>query len=383
MNEAILTTEEIVVVGAGMVAHRFVESLISRAEKPMHVTVIGDEGLHPYDRTELTGFVRGGTPQGLELDRSVFDDFRVRFLADDRVLRIDTTGRTVTTRSRQVIRYDTLVLATGSYAAIPEDIDGSDLVGCFVYRTLDDLERLERYAAARGRVTGRPLRGAIIGGGLLGLDAADALVAMGIEPRVFPHSEHLTSPQLGPSDESEVAALMEARGIEVRSGARPTRITTESSAGVSALELDDGSIEPVDVVLFAVGVRPRDELARNASIEVAPAGGIVIDERCRTSEPHILAIGEVAWFEGRCVGLLAPGLVMAEVATTRVLGGDAMLRSHADPSSLGLRSARIADVGESGRGDREAHEWNVSSSRAGGSDITAGRTPRVRALQAI
>lgn len=383
MNEAVLATEEIVVVGAGMVAHGFVESLLSRAEKPMHVTVIGDEGVHPYDRTELTDHVRGGEPVGLELDRSVLDDFRVRFLADDRVLRIDRAGRTVTTRSRQVIRYDTLVLATGSYAVTPDDIDGTDLVGCFAYRTLGDLERLESHAAARGRSAGRRLRGAIIGGGLLGLDAADALIAMGIDPIVFPHSAHLTSPELSPSDESGVSALLEARGIEVRSGVHPTCVVAESSVGVSAVELDDGSREPADIVVFAVGVRPRDELARNASIYVAPAGGIVIDERCRTSDPHILAIGEVAWFEGRCVGLLAPGLAMAEVAATRILGGDAILRRHEDPSMLGLRSVRISDVRESATGDREAHDWSGSSSRAGSADATAARTPRVRALQAI
>lgn len=382
MNEATLTTEEIVVVGAGMVAHRFVENLLSRTERPMHVTVIGDEGRHPYDRAGLTASLTGAAPEGLELDRSVFDDFRVRFMSDDRVLRIDRARRTVLTRSRQVVPYDTLVLATGSHPVTPDEVEGTDLIGCFVYRTLDDLARLESYTAARGRAVGRPLRGAIIGGGPLGLTTADALVAMGIEPTVFPYSEHLTSRQLGPSDATEVTALLEARGIEVRSDACPTRIAAESSDGVSALELDDGSVEPADVVVFAVGVRPRDELARNSSIEVAPEGGIVIDERCRTSDPHILAIGEVSWFEGRCVGLLAPGLVMAEVATTRILGGDAILRRHEDPRVLDLHSVRLAEVREPGRADRAARRWN-GSSRAGGSDISARRTPRGRALQAI
>ena len=144
MNENSEAVTRVVVVGAGMVAHRFVESMMSRAEGPVLITVIGDEGRHPYDRVGLTGYFSGASPSELTLDRTVLEDERVALIADDRVVRIDRRAQTVTTRSRRVIDYDTLVLATGSYAARVA-VDGADLPGCFVYRTLDDVQELRRF----------------------------------------------------------------------------------------------------------------------------------------------------------------------------------------------------------------------------------------------
>jgi nitrite reductase (NADH) large subunit len=345
MSEVFLTPAEIVVVGAGMVAHRFVESLISRAETPMHVTVIGDEARHPYDRVGLTGFFSGATPEELELDRSVFDDFRVQLLPDDRVLRIDRSARTVTTRSRKTIAYDTLVLATGSYAA-KVAVDGADLPGCFVYRTLDDVQGLKDFVERRGRMLGRPLRGAVIGGGLLGLEAAGALQGMDVAATVIQYSDRLMSAQLDSAGGGMLKRLLEARGISVRTQSRTTRLDPDASGAVTALEFQDGSVESADVVVFTVGVRPRDELARNAEMRVDPRGGVIIDERCSTSDPHILAIGEVASFEGRCVGLVAPGYAMAEVAATRLLGGEAAFPGYDDSSKLKLSGVDVASFGD-------------------------------------
>ncbi len=345
MSEVLRTPQEIVVVGAGMVAHRFVESLISRAERPMHVTVIGDEARRPYDRAALTGFFSGMTPEDLELDRSVFDDFRVRFLADDRALRIDRSARTVTTRSRVRIPYDTLVLATGSYAATVE-VDGADLPGCFGYRTLEDVQGLKDFVERRAAMLGRPLRGAVIGGGILGLEAAGALRGMQVETTVVERSDRLMSAQLDSSAEKMLQHLLEARGIWVRTGSRTTRLDPDDTGAVAALEFHDGSIEPADVVVFAIGARPRDELARNAGMRVAPRGGVIIDERCATSDPSILAIGEVAEFEGRSVGLVAPGYAMAEVAATRLLGGDAAFPGYDDASTLNLSGVDVASFGD-------------------------------------
>lgn len=345
MNEAVLTPEEIVVVGAGMVAHRFVESLMSRAVRPMHVTVIGDEGLRPYERVGLTGVFDGVTPAELELDRSVFDDFRVRFMADDRALHIDRSRRTIRTRSRRRIDYDTLVLATGSYAA-RVDADGADLPGCFVYRTLEDVQRLKAFVEQRGRALGRPLRGAVIGGGLLGVEVAGALQGMGVEPTVVQHSERLMSAQLDAAGGAMLERLLEAQGISVRTQSCTTRLDADDDGAVSTVEFQDGSVEPADVVVFAVGVRPRDELARNAGLQVDPRGGVIIDERCSTSDPHILAIGEVASFDSRCVGLVAPGYAMAEVAATRLLGGDAVFPGYDDSSKLRLSGVDVASFGD-------------------------------------
>lgn len=325
------TPAEIVVVGAGVVAHRFVESLLSRAEVPLHVTVIGDEGRRPYDRGRLSRLFSGATPEELELDRTAFDDFRVRLLADDRALRIDRGAQTVTTRSRTVVPYDTLVLATGSYAG-EVAAEGADLPGCFAYRTVDDVERLLEFVGHRERMLGRPLRGVVIGGGTRGLDAAGALQDLGVEATLVRCSDRLMPAQGDALGEAALLHLLAARGILVRAETLTTRLHADASGMVAAVESHDGSVERADVVVFTVGARPRDELARNAALDVASTGGVIIDDRCATSDPCILAIGEVAHFDGRCVALVAPGHAMAEVAATRVLGARASPRGDDHPA---------------------------------------------------
>ncbi|WP_341974706.1 nitrite reductase large subunit NirB [Microbacterium sp. LTA6] len=345
MNDTASTQQEILVVGAGMVAHRFVESLLTRTDAALRVTVVGDEGRHPYDRVGLTGFFSGASADDLVLDRAVFDDPRVRLIPDDRVLRIDRAAKTVSTRARRTLSYDSLVLATGSYAARVA-VDGADLPGCFVYRTLDDVQALRDFVQKRERMLGRPLRGAVIGGGLLGLEAAGALQGMDVDATVVQYSDRLMSNQLDAAGAGMLRRLLEARGISVRTEARTTRLDPDDSGAVTALEFQDGSFHRADVVVFTVGVRPRDELARGAELAVHPRGGVVIDERCSTSDAHILAIGEVANYEGRCVGLVAPGYAMAEVAATRLLGGEATFPGYDESAKLKLSGVDVASFGD-------------------------------------
>lgn len=345
MNENTEAATRVVVVGAGMVAHRFVESVLSNAEGAVHITVIGDEGRHPYDRVGLTGYFSGSTPTELTLDRAVFDDERVTLIADERVVRIDRRAQTVVTRARQAVAYDTLVLATGSYAARVA-VDGADLPGCFVYRTLDDVQELRRFVQHRSAELGRPLRGAVIGGGLLGLEAAGALQGLDVDCTVVQSSDRLMSAQLDLAGGGMLRRLIEARGISVRTESRTTRLDPDESGAVTALEFQDGSFQRADVVIFTVGVRPRDELARNAQLDVHPRGGVLIDDRCGTSDPAILAIGEVANFDGRCVGLVAPGYAMAEVAATRLLGGDATFPGYDESAKLKLSGVDVASFGD-------------------------------------
>jgi len=345
VNENIESVTRVVVVGAGMVAHRFVESVLSRADGEVLVTVIGDEARHPYDRVGLTGYFSGATPAELTLDRDVFDDERVTLIPDDRVVRVDRRAHTVLTRTRRVIGYDALVLATGSYAARVA-VDGADLPGCFVYRTLDDVQELRRFVQHRSGELGRPLRGAVIGGGLLGLEAAGALQGLDVDCTVVQSSDRLMSAQLDLAGGGMLRRLIEARGIAVRTQSRTTRLDPDDSGAVTALEFQDGSFQRADVVIFTVGVRPRDELARNAQLDVHPRGGVVIDDRCRTSDPAILAIGEVANFDDRTVGLVAPGYAMAEVAATRLLGGDATFPGYDESAKLKLSGVDVASFGD-------------------------------------
>ncbi|REJ05602.1 nitrite reductase large subunit [Microbacterium bovistercoris] len=334
-----------VVVGAGMVAHRFVESLLSRAQPELRVTVFGEEGRAPYDRVGLSGFFSGASDDDLRLDPSVFDDDRVQLHSGDPVVRIDRAARTVATSSGRIARYDSLILATGSYAArVP--VDGAELPGCFVYRTLDDVKALKQYVEDRGRTLGRPLRGAVVGGGLLGLEAAGALQGMDVDATVVQYSDRLMSQQLDAAGGGMLRRLLESRGLSVRTESRTARLDADEHGAVAGLVFDDGGIHAADVVVFAVGVRPRDELAHDAGLVLDPRGGVRIDASCTTSDPDILAIGEVASHDGRCVGLVAPGYAMAEVAATRLLGGEAAFPGYDDSSKLKLSGVDVASFGD-------------------------------------
>ncbi|GLJ80576.1 nitrite reductase large subunit [Microbacterium imperiale] len=335
----------VVVVGAGMVAHRFVESLLSRAGDTWRVTIVGDEPRHPYDRVGLTSFFAGASAEDLELDRSPLDDERVRFLRGRTATRIDRETAEVLTDTGERIGYDRLVLATGSYAARLA-VDGYDHDGCFVYRTLDDVEALEAFVQRRSAELGRRLTGTVIGGGLLGLEAAGALQGLDVDCTVVQSSDRLMSAQLDLPAGDALRRLITARGIGVRTSSLTTRLDADRSGQVVGLEFRDGTWEHTDVVVFTVGVRPRDELARGAGLTVDPRGGVVIDERCDTSDDRILAIGEVASFGGQCVGLVAPGYAMAEVAATRLLGLEAAFGGFDLSTKLKLSGVDVASFGD-------------------------------------
>lgn len=339
------TSSDVVVVGAGMVAHRFVESLLRGAGTAPRVTVLGEEGRAPYDRVGLTSYFTGAPVDELQLDESVLADDRVCFLPGDRVTSIDRDARAVRTSSGAAHAYGTLVLATGSYAMRPA-VDGAELPGCFVYRTLDDVIAIREFVSRRSAQLGRPLHGTVIGGGLLGLEAAGALQGLDVGCTVVQSSDRLMSAQLDLAGGGMLRRLIESSGIAVRTQTRTTRLDPDASGAVAALQFQDGSMHATDIVVFTVGVRPQDALARLAQVAVHPSGGVLIDSRCRTSDENILAIGEVANFEGRSVGLVAPGYAMAEVAATRLLGGDATFPGYDDSAKLKLSGVDVASFGD-------------------------------------
>lgn len=340
-----MSTQRVVVVGAGMVAHRFVESMLSTAGPDVQIIVIGEERRLPYDRVGLSSYFRGATAAELTLAQEPFTDPRVRLILADPVMRIDRAGKTVTTRSSDVVTYDELVVATGSYAARVA-VDGADLPGCFVYRTLDDVESVRGFVLKRSAKLGRRLRGAVIGGGLLGLEAAGALQTLDVDTTVVQSSDRLMSAQLDGPGGAMLRRLIQSRGITALTDSRTTRLDPDASGCVSALQFQDGSMHAADIVIFTVGVRPRDELARTGQLAVDPHGGIVIDDRCRTSDPHISAIGEVASFGGRSVGLVAPGYAMAEVTAARLVGGDAEFAGFDESTKLKLSGVEVASFGD-------------------------------------
>jgi len=335
-----------VVVGGGMVAHRFVEALRSRDEAgEWRVTVLAEEPRLPYDRVALTSYFEKIDPELLNLGEGhLWQDPLVRLRRDTLVTENDPVRHTVTTEGGMSHAYDALVLATGSYAFMPP-VPGRDLPGCFVYRTIDDVAALRGYVEALRRDhPERPVRGAVIGGGLLGLEAAGALRKLGASSTVVEFAPRLMPLQVDDGGGEALKRLIEGLGVDVRVGTATSAIKGRDA--VEKMTFADGSSIPVDVVIFATGVRPRDELARAAGLTVGERGGVVVDAACRTADPDIYAIGEVACIQGRVWGLVGPGYTMAEVAVDQLLGGHGTFGGADLSTKLKLLGVDVASFGD-------------------------------------
>ncbi len=336
-----------------MVAQRLVEALRTRDTGTWRVTVFAEEPRRPYDRVALTSYFSARDASQLALgDPALWEDPLVTLHLDRAVVAIDRESRTVRDRLGHVTPYDALVLATGSSAAVPP-IEGADLGGVFVYRTIDDVAALRGWVTAQEaeaptvRGKKRPVRGAVIGGGLLGLEAAGALRAMDAQATVIQFGTHLMDAQLDLGGGQALERLIRARGIDVRTSTataafRPRRGTRD----VGRLDFAGGGRLDADVVVLATGVRPRDELAREAGLEIGPRGGAVVDLTCRTADPAIYAVGEVACIQGSCIGLVAPGYAMAEVVADQLLGGQGVFPGADTATKLKLTGVDVASFGD-------------------------------------
>ena len=327
-----------------MVAHRLVEALTDRdTEGIWQVDVFAEESRPPYDRVALTSFFSGRDPDDLLLgEPELWRRDGVRLHTNAAVQRIDTERREVHARGR-TFAYDALVIATGSYPAVPP-VPGSDLPGAFVYRTVDDVTELRAWATTRNLK--RPVRGAVVGGGLLGLEAAGALTAMGVETTVVEFAPRLMPIQVDEGGGEGLRRLIEKLGVRVRTATATSKVRAGSNGRVSRMDFADGSKLPVDLVVFATGVRPRDELARDAGLPLGERGGVVVDEACATEAPDVYAIGEVACIEGRTWGLVAPGYTMAEIVVDRLLGGSATFPGADTSTKLKLLGVDVASFGD-------------------------------------
>ncbi|ROR92450.1 nitrite reductase large subunit NirB [Nocardioides aurantiacus] len=327
----------LVVVGHGMVGHRFVQAAVERGLTETHdVVVVGQETRAAYDRVGLTSFFEVGAEALSLLPTGAYDDPRVRLLLGTEVLGIDPEQRRVRFAEGD-LEYDELVLATGAAPFVPP-IAGTDLDGCFVYRTIEDLEAI-RDAATGARV------GAVVGGGLLGLEAANALAQLGLETHVVEMAPRLMAVQVDAVGGATLTRHVERLGLHVHCEARTSAVTGEAGR-VTGLELQDGEHVPAEVVVFSAGIRPRDALARAAGLAVAERGGVLVDERCRTSDPHVWAIGECAAPAGRMYGLVAPGYAMAEVVVDALTGGPGTFTGADMSTKLKLLGVDVASFGD-------------------------------------
>jgi nitrite reductase (NADH) large subunit len=326
----------VVVVGYGMVAHRFVEALTARdTDGRYDVTVIGEEPRRAYDRVAMTSYLSGVTADELTLPTQ---DGAGTLVIGDRALVVDRDARAVTTSAGRHIPYDELVLATGSNPFVPP-VPGRELPGVFTYRTIEDLDRIRDWAG--GRKTG-----VVVGGGLLGLEAAGALRSLELDTHVVEFAPRLMPMQVDEGGGAALRRRIETLGVQIHVGTGCERFEGDETAGVQTVRLGDGSEIAADVVVIAAGVRPRDDLARDAELRVGERGGVVVDERCHTADPAIWAIGECACIGGSVHGLVAPGYAMAEVVADRLLGGDATFVEADTSTKLKLLGVDVASFGD-------------------------------------
>ncbi|MGW3019312.1 nitrite reductase large subunit NirB [Streptomyces longwoodensis] len=355
-------TPTIVLVGHGMVGQRFLEALAERGLTATHrVVVLCEEPRPAYDRVALTSYFSGRTPEDLSVtDPEFITAHGIELYVGDPAVTVDRGAREVTARSGRVFGYDTLVLATGSYPFVPP-VPNKDAEGCFVYRTIEDLLAIEEYARTRATT------GAVVGGGLLGLEAAGALKGLGLTAHIVEFAPRLMPVQVDEGGGAALLRTIEGMGLSVHTGVGTQEIVVDASGAVTGMKLSDGSELATDLVVFSAGVRPRDQLARDCGLTVGERGGIAVDEQCRTvADPHVFAIGECALAaDGRVYGLVAPGYDQAETAAATIAADEASFTGADLSTKLKLLGVDVASFGDAHGTTGDCLDVVYSDSRAG------------------
>lgn len=335
----------IVIVGNGMAGSRLVAELRSR-DRDIPVTVFGAEATPPYNRVLLSNVLAGASrPGDIHLtDPGWYDGNDVDVRPGVTVTGIDRAARTVTSGDGTVTPYGTLVLATGSVPVVPP-LPGLDVEGVVVFRTLDDCRAILRHAEdARSAV--------VVGGGLLGLEAARGLAGRGLPVTVVHRPAHLMDRQLDPEAGGVLRRVLGDLGVGTVLGAR-VAAAHSADGHVTGVELDDGTVLPADLVVLACGVRPETGLAAAAGLTVDR--GVLVDDRLRSvDDPHVHAIGECAQHQGMVYGLVAPAWEQARVVADVLTGRDAHYGGSRLVTRLKAAGIELAAMGETGLGDDDA-----------------------------
>jgi len=330
----------VVTIGNGMVGHKFLEIMAKSSERSkFELIAFSEEPRFAYDRVHLSEFFSGKTAEDLSLVApNFYDDNHITVHTNDKVVSINRAEQTVTSAQGKVIPYDKLVLATGSYPFVPP-VPGADRDNCFVYRTIEDLEAM--LAGAKGKKVG-----VVVGGGLLGLEAAKAVKDMGLETHVVEFAPRLMAVQVDESGGSLLKDKITELGVTVHTSKNTVEIT-DGEACLHKMNFADGESLETDLILFSAGIRPQDALAREADIGIGERGGIVINNQCQTSDANIYAIGECALWENKIFGLVAPGYQMAGIAADHITQERASEFVGADMSTkLKLLGVDVASIGD-------------------------------------
>lgn len=331
---------KIVVLGHGMVGHKFLERLALENAPHLHVTVLCEEPRPAYDRVHLSEFFNGKSADDLSLVApGFFDKDNVVLKLNARAVSIDRAAKSVTVSTGEVLIYDKLVFATGSTPFVPP-LPGKERDGCFVYRTIEDLEAMLAWGA-------KSTTGVVIGGGLLGLECAKALRDLKLDTHVVEFAPRLMAVQVDEGGARVLRRKIEELGVTVHTQ-KNTLAIVDGVAATHRMQFADGSHLEADMIVFSAGIRPRDELARACGLEVGPRGGIAINDSCVTSDPDIYAIGECALWGGLVFGLVAPGYEMARIAARHLLQeeGEASFKGADMSTKLKLMGVDVASLGD-------------------------------------
>ncbi len=337
----------LLVIGNGMVGHKFLEELLAKNLPDLNVTVLCEEPRPAYDRVHLSEYFSGKSAEDLSLVTPGFferDDVVLHLNA--KAVAIDRSLKQVTASTGEVLHYDKLVLATGSYPFVPP-VPGKERDGCFVYRTIEDLEAMTACGS-------QSKSGVVIGGGLLGLECAKALRDMNLTTHVVEFAPRLMAVQVDDGGGRMLRSKIEEIGVTVHTQKNTVEIVDGETAR-HRMKFADGSELETDMIVFSAGIRPRDELARASDLGVGPRGGIVIDNFCRTLDPDIYAIGECALWNNRIYGLVAPGYEMARVCANHLAIGLTASSPATEPggflgadmsTKLKLMGVDVASIGD-------------------------------------
>ncbi|OAJ96266.1 nitrite reductase large subunit NirB [Vibrio bivalvicida] len=331
---------KLVVIGNGMVGHRYIEDLVEKADASQYdITVFCEEPRVAYDRVHLSSYFSHHTADELSLVKEGFyDKHGVNMLIGERAINVNREKRIVHSSTGREIQYDKLIMATGSFPFVPP-IKGRESKDCFVYRTIEDLKAIEA-CAKKSKI------GVVIGGGLLGLEAAGALKALGVETHVVEFAPKLMAEQLDQAGGNQLRQKIESMGVKVHTSKNTLEIAPEGKEARNVMRFADGTELETDFIVFSAGIRPQDKLARDMQLDVAPRGGIAINDFCQTSDENIYAIGECASWNETFYGLVAPGYKMATVAVDHIVGNDSKFEGADMSAKLKLLGVKVGSIGD-------------------------------------
>lgn len=330
---------KIVIVGNGMVGYKFCEKLIDKSgPDQFQITVFGEEVRPAYDRVHLSEYFAGKSADDLTMaPASWYAENNITLYLADPVAQIDRSSKTIFSHKGLLVAYDVLILATGSAAFVPP-IPGTEKDGVFIYRTIEDLELMTAYAK-------KAKKGAVIGGGLLGLEAAKAMIDLGVtDTTVIEFAPRLMPRQIDEAGSNLLKGKLESLGLKVLTSTNTSEIL--GNGCINGMKFSDDVTIDVDMLVISAGIKPRDELAKLSGIEVGPRGGILVNEKLQTSDPSIYAIGECALYNNMIYGLVAPGYEMAQVVVDNLFGADKEFRGYDMSTKLKLIGVDVASFGD-------------------------------------